>query len=536
MPEPRPFLLHGPSEAPPRWLDALAGLGIGSIEADAPLEALRASLRDAACVLVDGSAPDATERVRRAGRADPSVQAVIVAPASEHARLTRAIVFAPGIGEVWLRSPDEVDPELLHRSADLTRTRRTYRQTEQRIRHSLAALDTSRDARTVVSDAYLATLLDAVPDPVLSIDAEGRVLSWNPGAERVLGVSRGEAVGRPLAQVLVTPDGTPVLGDLASRPGAPAYSEVRFRRKDGQSGVGELIVSFFEAGGQQLRAVILHDLTSERRAQTEIEAQAEELEEQASALQAQAEELERVNAELRARTLALEDAAQARERFYASMSHELRTPINAILGFVDLLLAGVYGPLADKQAEGLVRAQRAARHLHELVDDVLDLARIEAGRMEIQVEETAFPDVLREVLETVRAMADQVGSALAIEGPAHHRIRTDPRRLRQILLNLVSTAIKFGGGQPIVLRWGVADGGGVRIDVVDRGQGIDPEDLERIFEEFTIGAGPGAGTGLGLPISLHLARLLGGSLEASSRPEQGSTFRIALPASTPEEA
>jgi PAS domain S-box-containing protein len=522
-----PVLLRGAGESEPGWLSALDGMQVLPVDPKLPGEQLGSSLRDAACVLIDGGAGDVTERIRRVYGADSAVQTVIIAPASDHPRLTRAMLFMPGIGEVWLRSPDEVNHDLVRQAGDLTRTRRGYRRTESRIRQSLALTETPHEQRAVISDAYLAALLDAVPDPVISVDRAGIVQSWNPGAERVLGYARSEAVGRPLAKILfVTPGDAAVLKEGISPSGKPVRRELGFRRKNGETGIGELIVAPVEAGGQRIQAVILHDLTAERQAQSEIESQAAELE-------AQAVELEMVNQDLYERTLALEHAAQARDRFYAAMSHELRTPINAILGFLDIVLAGVYGPLAEKQEEGLVRAQRAGRHLNELVDDVLDLARIEAGRMEIRVEETDFPAVIEDVLETVRALADQAGSELSIHGPAHHQIRTDARRLRQILLNLLSNAIKFGRGLPIEVRWEPLNGDGVRIAVVDRGIGIDAEEIQRIFDEFTIGSDPGAGTGLGLTISHRLARLLGGSLEASSGVGQGSTFQVTLPNLSP---
>jgi len=506
MSEAYPLLLRKADEAVPAWLGARTGLRIRSVEPAVSSQQLRGSLSDAACVLVDGGVRDVTDRIRRAYKADSAVQAVVIAPATEHPRLTRAILFAPGIGEVWLRSPDELSSDLVRQAGDLTRTRRGYRQTESRIRQSLAAPAAPHEQRAVISDAYLAALLDVVPDPVISVDGAGIVQSWNPGAERVLGYARGEAVGRPLVEILLaSPGDASVLNEGVSRPDTPARQELHFQRKNGETGIGELIVAPVEAGGQRIRAVILRDLTAERRARAEIEDQA----------------------------VALEHAAQTRDRFYAAMNHELRTPINAVLGFLDILLAGVYGPLTKEQEEGLLRAQRAGRHLNELVNDVLDLARIEAGRMEIRAEATAFPAVIQEVLETVRALADQAGSELSIHGPSYHELSTDSRRLRQILLNLLSNAIKFGRGLPIEVRWEVVVGNGVRIDVVDHGIGIDPEEIQRIFDEFTIGSDPGAGTGLGLPISHRLARLLGGSLEASSGRGRGSTFRVALPNLSP---
>jgi PAS domain S-box-containing protein len=522
-------------EALPAWHAAAAGEPERFVEPNAPLDRLREVLGGASCVLVDGTVPDAADRVRRAHRADPTVQAVIVAPPQLRERLTRSILFTPGLGEVWIRSPDEIHPDLLHIAGDITRTRRRYLRTEHTIARDLATLEPSRDQRAVITDAYLSALLEAVPDPVLSIDDRGIVLSWNPGAERVLGYARAEAVGRPLRELFLTADGASALLEDEASDGVSSRREIEFRRRDGVVGIAELIVSSVDAAGHRVRAVIIHDLTAERQAQAEIETQAVELEAQAEELQAQAVELETVNDELQDRSDALEHALRSRERFYAAMSHELRTPINAMLGFVDLVLTGVYGPIAPKQEEALVRALRAARHLHELVNDVLDLARIEAGRMEILAEPVRFPLVIIEVIETMRAVADQAGSELVLRGPESHTIRTDPRRLRQILLNLLSNAIKFGLGRPVEIRWQVAGDGGVEVEVVDHGAGIEPADIDRIFDEFTqVGTQSGPGTGLGLPISRRLATLLGGSLHASSTPGDGSTFRVRLPPTAPQ--
>jgi len=228
-------------------------------------------------------------------------------------------------------------------------------------------------------------------------------------------------------------------------------------------------------------------------------------------------------------------ALQARDRFYAAMSHELRTPINAILGYNDLLLAGIYGPLEPVQERGVERAQRAARHLLELVNDVLDLSKLEAGKMEVQPEEVDVAELVEELFVTVRPLAAERGSELNLTcEPGAPHIHTDPRRVRQIVLNLLSNAIKFGEGRPIDVRCCCGPQGGVVLEVEDRGSGIEAGDLSRIFDEFVQlpGANP-EGTGLGLAISRSLARLLGGSLEVESRPGAGSTFRLLLPPAAP---
>jgi signal transduction histidine kinase len=240
-----------------------------------------------------------------------------------------------------------------------------------------------------------------------------------------------------------------------------------------------------------------------------------------------------MNEELHRRQIALEQAMGARNRFYASMSHELRTPINAVIGYSTLMLDNIYGPLNTKQKEGLQRTLKAARHLLELVNDVLDLSKIEAGKIELALQPVMFPALIEDLFVTVRPLADEYGStlSLAMDGDAFN-IVSDPRRVRQILLNLLSNAIKFGEGKPIELTCKQNESGGAEIEVVDHGVGIAKEDTGRIFDEFVqVSESKQPGTGLGLPISKRLAQLLDGSLTVCSTPGEGSAFRLTLPAS-----
>ena len=250
-------------------------------------------------------------------------------------------------------------------------------------------------------------------------------------------------------------------------------------------------------------------------------------------------ELASANTALAERQRELEHAMDTRSRFYASMSHELRTPINAILGYNTLLLDGIYGPLEPQQQRGIERTHRAAKHLLELVNDVLDLSKIEAGKFELALQPTVFPLLVEELFVTVQPMADEAGCTLTLAHTGERpTIETDPRRVRQVVLNLLSNAIKFGAGRPIAVESrGTADGG-IEIAVQDRGPGIPADDLPRVFDEFvqlehTHGQQMSTGTGLGLPISRRLARLLGGDLTAESTPGEGSTFRLTLPQRPP---
>jgi len=227
---------------------------------------------------------------------------------------------------------------------------------------------------------------------------------------------------------------------------------------------------------------------------------------------------------------ALEHAMTERSRFFASMSHELRTPINAILGYGDLLREGVYGGLSTPQSGALERVVRSARHLLELVNDVLDISKLEAGKLEIFPEPTELALLLREVASTVELQARDKRLELELRVDEPVTVVTDPGRVRQIVLNLLSNAVKFTdeGSVRVVLapygRW-------AEVRVEDTGPGIAPEDQERVFHEFeqTRGAAGRGGTGLGLPISRRLAGLLGGSLALRSTPGEGSAFTLRLP-------
>ncbi|HST61603.1 MAG TPA: ATP-binding protein [Longimicrobium sp.] len=231
---------------------------------------------------------------------------------------------------------------------------------------------------------------------------------------------------------------------------------------------------------------------------------------------------------------ALEQAMTERSRFFASMSHELRTPINAIMGYGELLCEGVYGDLTPNQSGALDRVVRSGRHLLELVNDVLDISKIEAGKLVVFPEPTPLALLLREVAGTVELQARAKQVALEVRVEREITVLTDPGRVRQVVLNLLSNAVKFtdAGSVRVVLD---AYGPWAEVRVEDTGPGIAPEDQDRVFREFeqapaAVGRG---GTGLGLPISRRLAGLLGGSLTLHSTPGEGSAFTLRLPLSAP---
>lgn len=260
-------------------------------------------------------------------------------------------------------------------------------------------------------------------------------------------------------------------------------------------------------------------------------------------------ETRRQTAKLREQAAKLEEAMTERSRFFASMSHEIRTPINAVIGYNQLLDEGIFGSLAEPQLEAVRNVNRSAQHLLELVNDILDISKIEAGKFEIANEPIDLPELVRDTATSVQLQAREKDLRLEVEAPEHLHITADAARIRQILLNLLSNAVKFteeGGVTVTVLRTGAAElagggsengGDGAEVRVQDTGPGIAREDRERIFSEFEQVARAGAreGTGLGLAISRKLARMMGGDLELRTEVGVGSTFILRLPRSAPEQ-
>lgn len=277
---------------------------------------------------------------------------------------------------------------------------------------------------------------------------------------------------------------------------------------------------------------------------------------QATRLVERSRELERLSSELLR-------ANRMKNDFLANVSHELRTPLNAIVGFVDLLREGVYGELSPRQVKPVERIEASANHLRHLVDQILDLAKMAAGRLDVHRETLDVRPFILDVASEVESLLNEKSLSLSlVMGSALPKIRTDPTHLRQILVNLLGNAIKYTDEGSIVIKTRVLqteaalDEGlpqpaailngstapWLSIQVIDSGIGISPNHQERIFEEFEqVDAGPrtdsaNRGTGLGLAISRRLARLLGGDLLLASQPGKGSIFTLWLPLREPESA
>ncbi len=239
--------------------------------------------------------------------------------------------------------------------------------------------------------------------------------------------------------------------------------------------------------------------------------------------------------EIQDKSRQLAEASQHKSQFLANMSHELRTPLNAILGYAELILDNVYGDTPDKMREVLDRIQRNGRHLLGLINDVLDLSKIEAGQLKLSLADYSLKEVVQNVYSAVEALAKEKHIALKVEVPPHLPVaRGDERKLTQVLLNLVGNAIKFTDTGEVAIR-AFATNGSFTIAVRDTGPGIAEAEQAKIFEEFqqadsSITKKKG-GTGLGLAIAKRIVELHGGRIWVESSPGQGSTFSFTLPTS-----
>lgn len=349
---------------------------------------------------------------------------------------------------------------------------------------------------------------------IFMLDPTGRVVSWNQGAEQIKGYTADEILGRHFSAFYPPEDleaGKPDMElRVATRTGR--YEDEGWRvRKDGTRFWANVVITALREPDEGLVgfAKVTRDLT-ERRA-----AEQRALEHTRQVAEAEAE-------------------IRAKSEFIAALSHELRTPLNAIAGYAQLLSVGVHGPVTNEQEEALGRIARSQRHLLSLINDLLNFSKIEAGRVTYDLQDVDLGEVAASVRPMIEPQAAEKGITLSWQGPEGPvEARADPAKTEQILLNLLTNAIKYTPADGhVVVEHGERDGAAV-LAVRDDGIGIDPERQEEIFEPFIqIGrtlSSPDEGTGLGLAISRDLARAMGGDVIVASEPGEGSTFTLLLP-------
>ncbi len=362
----------------------------------------------------------------------------------------------------------------------------------------------------------LVAIIESSQDAIIGKTLDGRITDWNPAAQTLYGYTAGEAVGMPV-QTLIPHDRQGeemrILADLTRGVRVPPFNTQR-RAKDGRLiDVSVTISPIRDADGRIVGASkIARDVSVQRRAEE---------------ARVKADQLEAENRQV-------QEASRLKSVFLANMSHELRTPLNAIIGFADLLHAGAVKPESPKHQIFLGHIGTSGRHLLQLINDVLDLSKVESGKFEFFPEPIHLPVLVGEVSDILRTAVERKQLTLNLDIAADlGQLVLDPARLKQVLYNFLSNAIKFtpAGGRISVRAWAL-DALQLRLEVEDTGIGIEAAQLPRLFTEFqqldTSYSKQHEGTGLGLALTRRLVEAQGGSVGVRSEPGRGSVFHAVL--------
>jgi PAS domain S-box-containing protein len=393
---------------------------------------------------------------------------------------------------------------------------------------NIAALRPAIDS----ADSRYRRLLDAAPDGIVEVDGSGRIVLINSQAERLFGYRREELLGKPV-EILMPErfrDRHPRhrAGYCAHPLIRPMGSglDLRALRADGTEFAADINLSPFEGETGPGVICVVRDVSDRKAAEEQIQLLNHRLEQRT-------QDLAVMNTELENRNRDVERSNRLKSNFLAIMSHELRTPLNSIKGFAALLSEQIAGPLTQKQERFVRHIQEGSRHLLTLVNDVLDLSKIEAGRLELKYERFALSLAIEEALSTLRPLAIAKRIDLGTEITTDFTLYADLVRLKQVLYNLLSNAIKFTPEGGKVRLFTCSEGEWLHFSVVDTGIGILEEEQQSIFEPFQQLAettnGIREGTGLGLSITRLLIEQHGGKIWVESAPGEGSQFHFTLP-------
>ena len=371
-------------------------------------------------------------------------------------------------------TPDDCDRTTALARAFFSESLSPFAMAQRGFRDAIARL---RDLHHLLREPHEATdfivsvLESSTEYSIIGKDLDGTIVLWNEGARRIYGYEPAEVVGKATSAILHTPEdvvrGTPrAIMDRALRDGK-WEGMVNRVRKSGERFVARVVITpRRDAAGTPIGFLLMSkDISDEIRL---------------------TEELKRKNEELEEQYRHVEEANRLKSEFLANMSHELRTPLNAIIGFTELMYDGKVGPVSDRHREYLGDVLTSSRHLLQIINDILDLAKVEAGKIEFRPEDVDVVQLVDEVRDVLLPLAAAKLLHIAVEvDPALPTVVADPARLKQVLYNYLSNAIKFTpeGGR-VTIRVAPEDTHSFRLEVEDSGIGIQPQDLERLFVEF----------------------------------------------------
>jgi PAS domain S-box-containing protein len=381
--------------------------------------------------------------------------------------------------------------------------------TDNTARQEVEAERKKLDQRLRDQQFYTRSLIESNIDALMTTDPLGIITDVNKQMEALTDCTRDELIGAPFKNYFTDPDRAEAGIRLVLGEKKVTDYELTARARDGKKTVVSYNATTFYDRDRKLQGVFAaaRDVTERKRFEQT----------------------------LQEKNIELESANRSKDRFLASMSHELRTPLNAIIGFTGTLLMKLPGPLNGDQEQQLSTVQSSARHLLSLINDLLDLAKIESGKVEIKYEPIVCQSVVEEVAAALRPLAENKGLDFQVKAPKGSvRVESDRRILSQILINLTNNAIKFTDKGKVRIELGTRPVNGhslATIDVIDTGTGIRPEDKAKLFQAFQqVDIDHRAeGTGLGLYLSQKLAVLIKGRIELESEYGKGSVFRLLIP-------
>lgn len=374
-----------------------------------------------------------------------------------------------------------------------------------------------------LSQKYINFLSKFANDIIILLDEQFRFLEVNDRTLDCYGYTREEMVGMHATQLRAqeTKEGFLEQIGVVEALGSSVYETVH-QRKDGSRFPVEISLRLIISDGKRFFQAIIRDITERKEAQDALKRANAELELRVD---------ERTR-ELKLANERLMELDRLKSMFIASMSHELRTPLNSIIGFTGIILNGLTGDLNDEQRKQLGMVKSSARHLLALINDVIDVSKIEAEKIQLSVEVLDLADAVKEMADSFAVAVSEKGLNLSVLRKGSVVIKSDERRVRQIAMNLLSNAVKFTDVGVITVSV-EAIGDKAVITVSDTGTGVKSEDMGRLFKQFSRIVNEGQaireGTGLGLYLSQKLAVLLGGEITAESEFGKGSTFRLILP-------
>jgi hypothetical protein len=405
-----------------------------------------------------------------------------------------------------------------------------------KINEMLAALE-SAQKKLGESEKRYRLLAEHAADVIWTVDLSLNSTYISPSVKNLLGYRPEEAIAMKIEEIFAPASLGLIMKTFAEEMeiektphkdlSRSRVLEVELIRKDGARVPTEINLSFVrDAKGQPTEILaIARDITERKRMEMKLQEKNEELDAQNEELLAQQQELQEKSRELEA-------ANQAKSQFVASISHELRTPLNAIIGFSELMFDGVPGDINEEQKQCLNDIMNSGRHLLNIINDILDLSKVEARKIEIKLENLNLAEIVLDAVQTVRPLLDENRHRLTLDiEEGLPQVVADKSRLKQIIHNLLSNAIKVtapGGNLAVAAK---KDSGFCQVSVIDNGVGIKKEDQERVFEPFTrVDTSPERrGTGLGLSVAKQLVEIMGGKIWVESEYGKGSKFTFTIP-------